>query len=238
MIRVPASVRRLAALAAMLLPAAAMAQAPSPIEGVWELPVPQTELKPADGQPVPFTPEGRKRYQAHRAAAAKGQFGFDAMKTSCSSPGQPRLMLTPKPFAVFVRPRMVTLLYQWNRLYRQIAVGPAFANPTLGENWWSFGLKQGHATGQWEGDTLVVQTDSFLEDGLLDDFLPTGEKLKLTERLRLRAPGVLEDSVTIDDPQYYARPWTTVLTYQRSAQKLPFPEDVCLERLRAQQKAR
>lgn len=204
------------------------------MDGVWRIESPSTLLTPADGQPIPFTEEGRQRYEANRSAAAKNDFSFDPTTTSCSSPGQPRLALTAMPFAVLVRPRMVTILYQWNRLSRQINVGKPFTNPTIGDAWWQFGTVQGRSIAKWQGKTLVVRTTNFIDGKLLDALLPSSDKLEVTERIRLVNADVLEDQIKITDPVNFARPWTATVRYVRAPEtKLPFKEDVCFDRLHA-----
>jgi hypothetical protein len=202
------------------------------MEGVWRLSTTQSQLVPVGGGLPPFTENGRAQFEANRKAAARGDFRFDPVRSSCASPGQPRLMLTSRPFALFIRPRVVTLIYAWNHVFRQITVGEPLPNPAFGPNWWVFGSAQGHATARWDGDTLIVQTDSFQGGRLLDAFTPTSDKLTLTERLRLRSPDVFEDRVTVSDPEIFSRSWDAVLTFTRATDaKLPFREDVCLDRL-------
>lgn len=206
------------------------------IEGVWQIAHPQTRLLPLDGKPLPFTAEGRKQFEDNRASAAKGDYSYDSTLSHCTSPGQPRLALTDKPFALFVRPRMVTLLYQWNRLARQIAMGTPVDSPALGEKWWKSGQMQGHAEATWEGDTLVVHTGYFADLRLLDALVPATDKLKLTERIRLLNPNLLEDRITVEDSDVFTHPWTSVVTYKRLPNDtLPFAEDVCIDRLKSGQ---
>ena len=217
-----------------IMSASAHAEARS-IEGVWRLSAPQSLLSPADGKPIPFTAKGRRQYDANRRAADKGDYSFDLSKTRCGSPGQPRLMLTPRPFAIFARPRMVTVFYEWNRLFRQISVGEPLINPVIGEDWWKFGVMQGRSRAEWKGDVLEVRTVGFAEN-LLDDVTPSSDKLKLTERLRLRDAGMLEDRITITDPEMFTRPWDVVLTYTRQSDELfPFKEHVCLDGLKLEE---
>ena len=202
------------------------------IEGVWRRSAPQSLLSPADGKPIPFTAKGQRQYDANRRAADRGDYKFDLSKTRCGSPGQPRLMLTPRAFAIFARPRMVTIFYEWNRLFRQISVGEPLINPVIGEDWWKFGVMQGRSRGEWKGDVLEVRTVGFAEN-LMDDVTPSSDKLELTERLRLRDANMLEDQITITDTAMFTRPWDVVLTYARQSDELfPFKEHVCLDGLR------
>lgn len=226
-------------VAAGLVFGAGTAQAQSQaMDGVWAQAKPTSVLATADGKPVPFTKLGRQRYDVNKAKAAKRDFSFDATATSCTSPGQPRLMLTAKRFAIFVRPRMVTMLYEWNRVFRQISIGKAFSSPALADNYWEYGFMQGHPVGSWEGETLVVTSDSFINDRLLDAFLPASDRLVVTERLKVTGANTLEDRITINDPENFTRPWQAVVTYARQPDTAyPFPEDVCFDRLRAKQPA-
>lgn len=212
----------------------AFAQDHREFDGPWQQTETHTALVPADGSAIPFTEEGRAAYEANRAAANSGDFSFDLTMTSCASPGQPRLMLTNRPFAIFVRPKTVTVIYEWNRLFRQISMGKPLVNPALGDGWWEYGSAQGHARAHWEGDELVIDTRYFYGGRLLDAFLPASDQLVLTERWRLVGEDRLENSLTINDPVNYTRPWEAKIIYERlPADSYPFREDVCFDRLRA-----
>lgn len=226
---------RLKLIAALLLCLAPRAlAADAGIAGVWKISSPQSELTPAGGGLPPFTARGRQQYEANRAAAAKGDDSFDPVLSKCSSPGQPRLMLTARPFAIYVRPRMVSIIYSWNRLYRQIAVGAPMVSPALGPDWWKFGTLQGHAEARWEGGTLVIHTVALTDQNLLDAYISGSDQLDLVEHLRLRRPNLLEDRITITDPVMFTKPWDAVITYSRQPDSLlPFAEDVCLDRIAA-----
>lgn len=208
------------------------------LDGVWKLSRPQTQLTPADGKPVPFTQAGRLKYEEHRTAAAKGDYGFDLTMSRCASPGLPRVLLNPLRLRLYQRPTVVVMMFEWNRLLRQIALPESYAKRRrqLGEDAQSpveeVVTAMGVARGRWEGDTLVVETAQFSGDTLLDNLVPTSEELRLTERLRLRDRNTLEHKITITDPQVFSRSWETVLTYQRQGDET-FPEDVCLDRKKA-----
>ena len=63
----------------------------------------------------------------------------------------------------------------------------------------------GDARGHWEGSTLVVETTNFDPRSAYRNGSPT---MKLTERFVPTAPGIIEWSMTVDDPQTWVRPWT------------------------------
>ena len=212
-------------LACGLATAQAARAADQRLEGVWKLASPPSVLRPADGAALPFTAKGRKEYIQNQAAAAKGDYSFDMTEMRCSSPGLPRIMLTAEPLKIYVRPRIVTVLFQWNRLFRQVDMVPGPEKKP------EIGTMMGVSWGHWEGKTLVVKSTGFSTQRLLDDLIPNSEDLSLTERLRLRGADTLEDQITVQDPTIFTRPWKAVLVYERQADDLfPFPEDVCLDR--------
>jgi len=90
------------------------------LDGAWKLSKSQTLLTPANGEPIPFTAEGKKIYDQNKASAQKGEFGFDETMDRCASPGMPRIMLSPNQFKVFDRPGVVMFKFEWNRLFRQV----------------------------------------------------------------------------------------------------------------------
>jgi hypothetical protein len=200
------------------------------IEGVWKLARPQVLLAPADGSPLPLTDEGRRRYDANKAYAAKGDYeSYDMTQARCSSPGAPRLMLTPDRFRIFARHSVVYFMFEWNRVLRQVDLD------TRGKlempDWGTVtGLNKGH----WEKDVLVVESLGFNRKRLLDNLLPNSEELRLLERIRLVDANTLEDRITITDPEIFTKPWDALLTYKRQPDEV-FSEDVCLDRKAAGQ---
>jgi hypothetical protein len=63
----------------------------------------------------------------------------------------------------------------------------------------------GEARGRWEGTTLVVETTNFDPRTAYRNGSPA---MKLTERFVPTAPGVIEWSMTVDDPETWVQPWT------------------------------
>ena len=63
----------------------------------------------------------------------------------------------------------------------------------------------GDARGRWEGNTLVVETTNFDPRTVYRNASP---KLKLIERFKPVARDKIEWSVTVNDPDTWARPWT------------------------------
>ncbi|MDB6014891.1 MAG: hypothetical protein JWL65_7141 [Gammaproteobacteria bacterium] len=202
------------------------------LEGTWKLAHAQTLLVPADGGEIPFIPDARRQYEANKSAAAKGDYSFDSTMTRCSSPGLPRVMLTPNRLRIFQRPASVALMFEWNRLLRQIDMPGSLTHlrhSLDGAEEVDIGTMMGVTHGHWEGDTLVAESTHFSDGKLLDNLIPGSDQLALTEHIRLRDHDTLEDRITITDPDSFSRSWDTVLTYKRQPDET-FPEDVCLNR--------
>ena len=222
------------------LPFSAMAADPVNLEGTWKIAAPQVAFKPVSGS-IPFTAAGRKTYQQNTKLLAAGKFDdFDYATARCASPGLPRLMLTPDRFRVWQRNGMIGIQFEWNRLYREIDMGGLIPQSRVGKNTGPLGGEDDELVGRaipvskghWEGDTLVVTTDGFQNHTLVDSAVPHGYDMKTTERIRLVNADTLENRLTIEDPEFFTKPWETVVTYKRQPDEA-FPERVCLETLPA-----
>jgi len=70
-----------------------------------------------------------------------------------------------------------------------------------------------YSVARWEGDTLVVQTTGFKEEGWLDNAgHPRGHSMLITERFHRRDFGHIELEIRYEDPKYYTRPFTNKTT--------------------------
>ena len=159
---------------------------------------------------------------------------YDITLSRCSSPGVPRLALTPMRFKIWYRQGVVTFDYEWNRAIRQINVGVPPQPDLMGQG--LVPTMTGKSNGHWEGDTLVSVMEGGSDRTLIDDLVPHGFDLKVTERFRLTDFDTLEDRITIEDPAYFSKPWDAVVTYKRQSDAI-FAEDVCLDRVAAHQPA-
>lgn len=206
------------------------------LEGTWKISAPQSSFKPEKGA-IPFTADGRRRYEQNKQARGKREYeAYDYAMARCSSPGIPRLMLTPDRFRIWQRAGLVAFQFEWNRLARHIDLGGLIPQTRLLEDDEYVGRAVPISKGRWEGDTLVLTTTGFSGNTLIDDLVPLSDQLKLTERLRLTDADTLEDRITLEDANYFTRPWQTVVTYKRQPDGL-FREDICLDRIASGQPA-
>jgi len=118
----------------------------------------------------------------------------------------------PQPRKIVQTPKLIVIMYEGNQGLRQIFTDGR-PLPKVNDDlqpWW-----YGYSVGHWEGDTLVVESVGFREDGWLDVFgSPLTEKGKLTERWRRTDYGHMEIDVTVDDPKAYTKPFTVRISHQ------------------------
>ena len=157
----------------------------------------------ATGVQVPFQPWAEKLYKERKESHAK-----DDPEARCLPPGVPRMTTTPYPFRIMQTPGLTLIVYEggahvWRLIWMDGRQHPKDPNPTF----------LGDAIGHWEGDTLVVDTVGFNERTWLDAAgHPHGEKLHVVERFTRTDSNTLQVAATIEDPDYYTKPWTVVTT--------------------------
>jgi len=83
----------------------------------------------------------------------------------------------------------------------------------------------GDARGHWEGDTLVVETTNF---DPRTAYRNASAKLVLVERFKPIAPGKIDWSMTVNDPETWVRPWTFGMTLTHDPEQALF-EYACHE---------
>ena len=85
----------------------------------------------------------------------------------------------------------------------------------------------GYSIGRWDGDTFVVTTTGFSDQGWLDSGgHPQTESLRLTERFHRRDFGHMDFEMTLDDPKVFTRPFT-IKTERVLSPDTDLLEDVC-----------
>lgn len=153
-------------------------------------------LKPGE---VSFTSWGASVYKQRTDTEGKTD-----PQAYCVLSGVPREDFVPYPFKILhTNKGMIVILYEALHSYRQIFMDgrqlPKDPNPT-----W-----MGYSIGHWDGDTLVVESAGFNDEGWLDNNgHPNTEAMHLTERFHRRDFGHIDLQITIDDPRAYTKPWT------------------------------
>ena len=174
------------------------------------LPNGQTSLvvQPADGK-VPLRPEAERR-RDHNLA------NFDSYETM----SQWDRCITRAPTALFPvvynnayqiiqSPAQVVIVAEMIHDARVIPIdGSAHVDSRIRS--WS-----GDSRGHWEGDTLVVDTTNFNDQGWIATGqnaarirgVPYSTDLHIVERFTRANADTLNYEITIDDPQMYSEPW-------------------------------
>ena len=193
---------------------------PTDFDGVWQIAKATPKLLTTAGKTPPLLPAAAAAYAKTSAQLAAGDHSFDLSSTLCKPPGEPRTQNQAMPFDITQSPTRIIIGYQWNRLVRFITVGGNVA--PLGPTY--FGTSNAH----WQGKTLVVDVTGFNNEFFLDDSgMPHSDQLHLTEWFTLTNGGnTLREKIRFEDPETFAKPWQTVLTYD----KLPgarIQQDIC-----------
>ncbi len=74
-------------------------------------------------------------------------------------------------------------------------------------------LLTGDSIGRWEGDTLVVDTTNFLQDGAFRGATPN---MHLVERFTRVGGDALRYDFTVEDPDTWTRPWSASIPMMRT----------------------
>lgn len=208
----------------LLVGAAARAAVPD-FSGVWELYPPPNydsldESAPAapsnqsgpGGQPQlrePFAKAYEDLLKLRSEAYERGEPLVDS-GTQCLPEGMPTIMGAVQPLEILQTPRQLVVLAEFVTQTRRIYLNEKM--PPVDDISPSY---NGYSVGHWERDTLVVQTIGVREDVKLWDVLPRSANMRVTERLRLTAPDMLENQVTIDDPAVLLKPYQLVFQYKK-----------------------
>jgi hypothetical protein len=144
--------------------------------------------------------------------------------TRCHPSGGPRIFLTPYGVEIVELPEAQVVMIMdlgGPHTYRVIHMDgkphPANLTPSA----------YGHATGKWEGDTLVIDSVGFNEKFWLDrQGTPHTDRLHMTEKLTRTDYNTIKYEVTVDDPGAYTKTWTSGFNLRWTANSELF-EYVC-----------
>ena len=167
---------------------------------------------PADGRIPAQTPAAQQRIAARNAGRGGGRgagFGEGGRADSytdrsfydrCITRGMPGSMMPAiygNAYDITQAPGLVAIRYE---MIHETRVIPLDNSPRTGQR-----SHMGDARGRFEGDTLVVETINFDPRTV---YRNGSDKMKLVERFKPVAPGKIEWSMTVDDPETWVRPWT------------------------------
>ena len=155
-----------------------------------------------DGVQVPFQPWAAALYKERQENHGKGR-----PSERCLTHGVTDFDALATPRKIIQTPGLIAILFESYNHWRQIFLDGRALPKTIQP------VYMGYSVGKWDGDTLVVDTAGFNDQGWLDDGgHPQTEALHVTERLRRRNFGHIDLQITIDDPGAYTKPWTVNLS--------------------------
>ncbi|MEP7308369.1 MAG: hypothetical protein ABJA98_22935 [Acidobacteriota bacterium] len=158
----------------------------------------------------------------------KEQNSKDNPDAHCLPMGLMQFHEHPQPRKIVQTPDLIVILYEGNAGVRQIFTDGRALPQKEAQPWW-----YGYSVGKWEGDTLVVETIGFRDEGWLDIWgSPLTDAAKITERFQRLNYGTLRIDVTIDDPKAYTQPFT-VRVNQRVVLNNELIEFICAENERS-----
>ena len=152
------------------------------------------------------------RYQAWRENAANNDGVVPRTRSNCSPPGMPRIMrLAQYPYEFLFTPGRITINQEAWMQTRTIWTDGR-EHPPIEELDPTF---MGHSIGHWEGDTLVADTIGINDQLEIDNGMPHSDQFHLVERIRLVEPDMLENQMTISDPEALEEPYQVTVRYRR-----------------------
>jgi len=182
-------------------------------------------VDPPDGRIPPYVPQAEKRLEQNRMAARAYPPDTPQSRSlteRCifwATAGPPML---PGPYnnnyQIIQTPDSVMIM---SEMIHEVRVIPLDGRKHLPP---SVGLWTGDSIGQWEGDTLVVDTTNFTDK---TRFRGSDENLHVIERFRRVDPNTILYRFTIDDPTTFTKPWTAEVAMTKSEN--PIYEYACHE---------
>jgi hypothetical protein len=159
-----------------------------------------------------LTPEYLAKWETMRKSRMAGSYEFDN-NAKCLPPGMPAMMSMAYGMEIMQTKDKITFFSELNDALRRVYLdGRKPTQKHLDDPTYA-----GYSTGHWEGDTLVVETVALHPDSFIEGFTPHSDAMTVRERMRLIAPDVLEDRITVTDPKALTKPWEVVRTYRRAA---------------------
>ncbi len=156
----------------------------------------------------PYLDQWLTQQRKAREADARGQPLYSGY-TQCLPDGMPAMMMAMFPMEILQTPGQITIIQEAYRQIRRVYLGEKqLAIDDAEPGFW------GHSVGHWEGDTLVVNTVGIKEEVRFRG-APHSAGMQIDERIHPLSGGMLEDDVTVTDPQYLTQPWKFSWQYVR-----------------------
>jgi hypothetical protein len=168
---------------------------------------------PAPGPVVLKAPYARE-YEARRQADAEATKRGDPPVSDavlCSPYGLPRMMAVASyPVEFLQTAGQITIVTEaFSEIRRVFMDQPQLPLDEVPPGYY------GHSVGRWENGVLLIDTVGIKTSVPGYQNIPHSEQMRITERIRLAAPDVLHDEITIADPVVLEKPVVYTLAYRR-----------------------
>ena len=163
-----------------------------------------------EGNAIPYQPWAlakKKENFAQRATA-------DQTEANCFLPGVPRATYMPFPFQIAQTPKAIAIVYEFAHAVRNIPMDGSPHPDGLPDAW------MGDSRGRWDGDTLVVDVNSFNDQTWFDhagNF--HSDALHVVERYTLANADHISYEAAVEDPKVFTRPWKIGMPLYRRIDK-------------------
>ena len=193
----------------------ARAGAAVPLGAVGAVPAGKSVVQ---GGEIPYLPEAAAR----RDENAEQWLTADP-EIKCYLPGVPRVMYMPFPLQIVQSPEFILIASEYIGTTRSIHMTAVEPPP--------IDTYMGHSVGRWEGDTLVIESNTFTDQTWLDragNFHSVA--LRVVERITPISPDALQYEATLEDENVFTRPWTISMPlYRRLEPDAEILEFNCVE---------
>jgi hypothetical protein len=144
---------------------------------------------------------------------------------ACWPLGLPRMMTRVWPVQIIQLPTMVQLTTMFGNSVRWIYMDGR-PHPSDDDLVYTY---NGHSTGRWEGDTLVIDTVGLADDHhWIQEGIPASSKLHVVERVRMIDSGkAFEIQFTLTDPENWEGAWVNTKRFNRE-DRTDIEEHVCI----------
>jgi len=170
-----------------------------------------------EGGTIPYKPEALQKKKQNFANRAS----MDP-EAKCYLPGVPRAMYMPYPFQIVQSTDNIMMVFEFAGALRTVYM----KNQEAPADSW-----MGWSNGHWEGETLVIDTNSFNDQSWFDragNF--HSDALHVVERITASSPDHLNYEATIEDPNVFTRSWKISMPlYRRMEKNAQVLEYKCVE---------
>jgi hypothetical protein len=194
----------------------------------------------------PMTPAGQAAFKERRGYGAATQLGRGGGTSqqpgesndpfiTCDPLGFPRNLLA---HAISSRggmlfgsaPNRILIAYEQQRVWREIFTDGRALPKEVDVRGAPESRYYGYSVGHWENDnTLVIETTGVDERAWLDEVgHPLSASAHITERYTRVDQYNLQLTVTVDDPKYYTKPWTSIRANWYWMKAQDFSESFCV----------